>query len=347
MPAGFPETAHFLETMLSRAWPAAAWTDRTVLVAVSGGPDSVALLHALHRCREREVVARLRETGRNTGQIVVAHYNHRWRGPDSDADQDFVRALAASLGLACDVGQAADDSRSRSEESARNERYAFLLEAAHRLGARYIAAGHTRDDQAETILFRLLRGTGLSGLTGMPEVRRLSEGVTLVRPLLAVRRSQVLEYLQALGQSYQVDASNADVRFSRNRLRQEVFPLLQEVVEGDVVERLVQLGDQARELLEPIRSTAQKLLEAASEMQGQAVLLHLDRLPTRCERHVLREMFVELWKQQQWPRGQMSFERWEELADAVCLSRIPARMFPGSIHVEKQDESLVMRRRKA
>ena len=97
--------------------------------------------------------------------------------------------------------------------------YAFLLDAAHRHGARYVAVGHTANDQAETILFRLLRGTGLSGLAGMPAHRPLSEAVTLVRPLLSVRRSPGEEYPEELGQPYRTDPSNAALPFARLRLR--------------------------------------------------------------------------------------------------------------------------------
>lgn len=311
-----------LESQFAAAWPADMWGDVTTLTAVSGGPDSVALLHAMVRLRTADAA----------GRIVVAHYNHRWRGAESDGDEAFVKNLAASLGLACEVGHA--DQPSTSEEAARDERYTFLLTAAHRVGARFVAVGHTADDQAETILFRMLRGTGVSGLTGMPQTRQLSEATTLIRPLLSVRRAEVLEYLEQLQQPYRTDASNRDLRFARNRLRHEILPALQELIAGDVVENLLQLGRQAAEIVEPVRNEARRLLDQLMEDSGNTVLLHFDRLGDPPSQSVLREMFVELWRQRGWPRGQMTSARWEELAEAFITRSSAKRMFPGGVHVQ-------------
>lgn len=319
-----------LETAFNAAWPAIVWSDVTALAAVSGGPDSVALLRAMVRLRP--VVA--------AGRIVVAHHNHRWRGVESDGDEAFVRKLAASLGLEIEVGRA--DQPSASEEAARDERYAFLLGAAHRVGARFVAVGHTADDQAETILFRMLRGTGLSGLTGMPQARQLSDATTLIRPLLLVRRADVLDYLRQLQRPYRTDASNRDVRFARNHLRHEVLPALQELIAGDVVENLLQLGRQAGEIVEPIRDEARRLLDRLAEIQGHAVLLHLDRLGDSPSRPVAREMFVELWRQRGWPRGEMTSSRWEELAKAFITQSSPGRTFPGGVHMHVSERKMLL-----
>lgn len=326
---------HSLEAAVSRTWPPDQWSDVTTLAAVSGGPDSVALLRALVRLQPADA----------RGRIVVAHYNHRWRGDESDGDEAFVKQLAASLGLEVLVGHSSSRSLARSEESARNERYLFLLAAAQHVGARYVALGHTADDQAETILFRLLRGTGLSGLTGMPLTRQLSEAVTLVRPLLTVRRDQVRDYLQRLGQAFRVDTSNSDIRFARNRLRHEMLPELQKLAQGDVVEQLVQLSHQAEEVLEPLRLQAQQLLDTVAEFRAEGVALHLDRVPAP-PRTVVREMFVELWRRQHWPRGQMTYERWEELAVAFCERTSPSGMYPGGIRVIQSANQLQIMRTK-
>ncbi len=154
-----------LEHKLAQAWPSDRWRDVGVLVAVSGGPDSVALLRALRR---------IAPAGR--GSLRVAHFNHRWRGAEADQDQRFVVTLCESLGLACEVG-AADPARQGMapdglEAAARDARYRFLVETAQRTGARYVVTGHTADDQAETILHHIVRGTGLLGLSGMRPARR-------------------------------------------------------------------------------------------------------------------------------------------------------------------------------
>jgi tRNA(Ile)-lysidine synthase len=313
-----------VESALCTAWPAKQWSEVTILAAVSGGPDSVALLRALHRLRPDDAA----------GRVVVAHFNHRWRGAESDGDEAFVLALATSLGLVCEVGRADSKPTNASEELARNERYAFLLQTAHRVGSRFVVVGHTADDQAETILFRLVRGTGLSGLAGMPQARALSAAVTLFRPLLSVRRAAVLEYLHHLGQPFRTDASNSDVRYARNRLRREVLPQLQEMSERDVVEHLLQLGHQAAEIVQPIQRAASESLDRVIENSATGVVLQFDRLGELPSRPVLREMFVELWRRQGWPRGEMTSRRWDELAEAVVSGTSPERMFPSSLRAQ-------------
>jgi tRNA(Ile)-lysidine synthase len=302
------------------------------LVAVSGGPDSTALLRALQRLRPPDAA----------GRLVVGHFNHRLRGDESDGDEAFVRELAARLDLRCEIGRADTENSVVSEESAREARYAFLLKTAHEVGARWLAVAHTADDQAETILFRILRGTGLAGLCGMPRLRRLSEATTLIRPLLDARRSEVQDYLQAIGQSARIDSSNIDRRYTRNRLRYETLPQLENVFGPNVKEQLLRLGRQAEELTAPIRAQAQQLLDQAVQRTADGILLQ--PVPAETSRSVLREMFVELWRRENWPRGEMTFERWEELVD-VYLGKIPsARMFPGRLRVEKKGESLVVTR---
>ena len=171
---------HPFETRLAASWPPEDWKDLTVLAAVSGGGDSVALLRGL---------AALKLPGE--GRLIAAHVNHKLRGADSDADQAFVQELCGQLGLACEVATAAVDPTAGSrgqgiEATARRARYAVLEEMAGRVGARFVVTAHTADDQAETILHRILRGTGIRGLSGMSRSRRLGPA-TLLRPLLGYR----------------------------------------------------------------------------------------------------------------------------------------------------------------
>ena len=182
---------HPLEPKLARVWPPADWADVTVLVAVSGGGDSVALLRAM---------AALRAAGE--GRIAVAHLNHQLRS-GSDEDERFVVELSHRLGVPCEVeriavARLAAASGDGVEAAARKARYRFLEQAASRLGARFVATAHTADDQAETILHRIVRGTGVRGLAGMARVRRLGHA-TLIRPLLGVRGNELRAYLDALG----------------------------------------------------------------------------------------------------------------------------------------------------
>jgi tRNA(Ile)-lysidine synthase len=189
-----------------------------VFVAVSGGPDSVALLHIL-RTLERQ------------GELIVAgigHFNHQLRGADADADERFCRDLAAGEGVPIVVGRAvvaelAREQRRSIEDAARSARYEFLDAAAEQLRADVIAVGHSLDDQAETFLLRLIRGAGARGLAGI-RPRTLK----VVRPLLEIGRDDLRAYAEQHGLAFREDASNADVRIPRNRVRLELIPLLQE-----------------------------------------------------------------------------------------------------------------------
>lgn len=180
----------------------------TVGVAVSGGADSVALLHAL-----RELLA-----GRD---LVVAHVNHGLRGAASDADEAFVRELAERLGCRC-VGRRLDleSGSGNLEEAARRGRHRFFGELLSSGACSWVATGHTRSDQAETVLFRLLRGAAGAGLSGIWPVL---DG-RIARPLLDVPRAGVLEFLRDRGIAWREDASNADPAFARNRLRHDLLP---------------------------------------------------------------------------------------------------------------------------
>ena len=153
---------HPLERHLADMWDPRYWGELTVLAAVSGGADSVGLLRAM---------AAVRQPG--SGRLMVAHYNHRWRGAASDADETFVRDLSRQLNLPCEVGRSDSVGGMAGlghggESAARAARYDFFRATADRVAARYVATAHTATDQAETILHRILRGTGLRGLGGIP-----------------------------------------------------------------------------------------------------------------------------------------------------------------------------------
>ncbi|HEU0265427.1 MAG TPA: tRNA lysidine(34) synthetase TilS, partial [Geobacterales bacterium] len=189
--------------------------NETVVVAVSGGVDSVFLLHLLQQLQGIPL------------RLIVAHLNHQLRGKESDGDAVFVADLARNQGLPFelaveDVAQIARLEKLSLEDAGRRVRYAFLNEVADRFGARVIALGHHADDQAETFLMRLLRGAGSSGLGGMMISSRDGR---YVRPLLSVTREQIVTAARKAGLLWREDASNADVTYLRNRLRHELLPL--------------------------------------------------------------------------------------------------------------------------
>ena len=217
-----------------------------VLVGLSGGADSVALLHLL-RALEQD------------GLLTVAgaaHLNHQLRGAEADADEAFCAALARRLGVSFRSERADLPARARAEkrsieDTARAVRYEFLARAADELGADAVAVAHTRDDQAETFLLRLLRGSGTRGLAAIyPRAGRV------IRPLLDAGRAELRAYLVSIGETFREDASNADVRIPRNRIRHELIPYLALHVSPGVTDVLARDAALARQDEEFLRDEA-------------------------------------------------------------------------------------------
>jgi len=336
---------------ITAAWPASEWADVSVLVAVSGGPDSVALLRAL---------SALKAEAGGAGKLVVGHFHHRLR-QEADGDARFVAELAGRLSLPYEQGEAgvgalAQQRRDGIEAAAREARYNFLESTAERRGARYVVTGHTLDDQIETVLFNILRGTGLAGVAGMTLARPLGSAVSLVRPMLTVRRIEVLAYLEEIGQAYRTDSTNACTDFSRNRLRHELLPLLREKFNPDIDNALARLSGLAGDAQRIVERIADDLLDrclgrgtAASSGNG-SVTLGLGPIKD-VDRHLIREMFIALWRRQSWPLQDMGFAEWHALADmALSIGGGPASgtakgMFPGGILVERHpDRSILLTR---
>jgi tRNA(Ile)-lysidine synthase len=198
--------------------------DDRVAVALSGGPDSVALTWVLHALAP----------GIGFTIAGLIHVNHQLRGAESDADEAFCRFLAARLDLpirvlSVDIAASARTQRHSLEVAARNARYAFFETAAADLNASVVVTGHTMDDQAETVLLRLLRGAGARGLSGI----RVRRGL-YARPLLSTRRDALRAYLVARGECWREDLSNADIAIPRNRIRRDLIPLLTAITPGAV-----------------------------------------------------------------------------------------------------------------
>ncbi len=301
----------------------------TGVIAISGGPDSVALAHLCVESHSEGKITRL----------VLAHVNHQLRGAESDADEAFVQQLAQDLGVPCkttriDMAAIAERERDNLESIARRERYAWLTQVARDENAAWIATGHTADDQAETVLFRLLRGSGVGGLAGMSECRPLADGLTLIRPLLSVRRKAVHDYLDEHQFAFRVDSSNRDLRFTRNRLRLELLPVLESQYNSGVADVLCRLAEQAQELSAVLVAQADELLVAAELPRAGAILVFsLDRLQS-ASANLVREMFRRVWQREGWPMADMDFDAWNRLAEIVAGAS-SACDFPGGIHVKR------------
>lgn len=210
-----------------------------VLAGVSGGPDSVCLAHWLSVLKRRKGL-----------DVALLHVHHGLRGKEADRDARFVLALGEKLGLPASVVKTDVKALARErcmglEDAGRKARYEALAARAKRGRRRIVATGHQRDDQAETVLLHLLRGTSAAGLAGMPARRPLAPGVELVRPLLPLTRAEVDAYLRAHGLTARTDASNASEAFERNWVRRKLLPLLEKRRPG-VKDRLAALADDVR-----------------------------------------------------------------------------------------------------
>lgn len=338
-----------LEIAFTTAWPVERWRDVTVVVGVSGGADSVALLRLMASIRSG-LAGGGAERYEGAGKLVAVHVNHRLRGAASDGDERFVAELCASQGVECIVGHVevrdlAGEQGDGLEAACRAARYEFLLATAERIGARYVAVAHTADDQAETILHHAVRGTGLAGLGGMSMFRPLSDAVTLARPLLGVRRTDVLAYLESLGQAYREDETNCERRFTRNRIRHELLPLLAGDYNAEVVPALLRLGQHAREAQDVVRQAAEALASRCVVTRADAAVeVDCGRL-AGANRHVVREVFVGIWRGERWPRQAMRFADWDALAAlALGESREERRTLPGNIAAWRTADTLTLRR---
>ena len=306
------------------------WAGVSGIVAVSGGADSVALLMALH-------------ANKPAGGLIVAHLNHGLRGAESDADEQFVRALSLELDRPCRVTRvdlARDAPGENLEAAARAARYRWFGGLALELGAGWIATGHHADDQAETVLHRLMRGTGLQGLRGIAPIRR-DGPVPVLRPLLTVPRQELVEFLAELRQEYRTDSSNADPRFTRNRIRHELLPLMA-TFNADVVAALGRTAVQAEELFLDQQREGERLL-AFVELQKTDRRIVLDAIRLEAlGAPSIRLVGRALWARTRWPTAAMTFAHWARLAE-IASGIHPAADFPGGIHIRRIGDRLEIR----
>ncbi|MBQ9782973.1 MAG: tRNA lysidine(34) synthetase TilS [Clostridia bacterium] len=259
--------------------------DTPILVAYSGGADSTALLHMLSRYAK--------ETG---ATLYAAHVNHGIRGKEADRDEAFCRDTAQALGIElfvhrADVPALAKEWGESIETAARRVRYAFF----DRLMAQYhiplLATAHNADDNLETMLFNLARGTGLGGMCGIPVTRRCPEG-TLIRPILSMTRASILSYCHEQGLSYVTDSTNVDTDYTRNKLRASVTPVLTGINPGAVANS-ARLAEQLREDSLCLESMADLFLEGFREEDG-IELEKLNGSPAAVVNRALRRLYGEL-----------------------------------------------------
>ncbi len=307
-------------------------------VAVSGGADSVALLRLLDELRTELGIV-----------LSVAHVNHKLRGAESDEDEQFVAALAASHGLDFHVIEAPVMSKRASmsanredsapatsgiEAAARKLRYDFFRKLAKRERIARIATAHTLDDQAETVLLRMFRGTGIRGLAGihprLPLFEREKDSTTnqgdnhgeqsatdecrrseIVRPLLGFRRAELRDYLQALGQSWREDSTNENVAFLRNRVRRKLLPMIAEQFGAASIEHLAELAEIARAEDEWCSAELRKA-GAAKSLRTDSMLNVQSLLDSEL---AIQRRLVRAWLEANVPEASISFRLIEDILE--------------------------------
>jgi len=262
-------------------------------VAVSGGPDSVCLLHTLVKLREKLGI-----------RLHVAHLNHQLRGAEAEADAQYVSDLAHHLGVPATIEQR--DVRAYQaqqhvsvEEAAREVRYTFLAQVAKSIGASQAAVGHTVDDHIETILMHLIRGTGTKGLRGLKPCSRwqsAGNSLTIIRPLLQVGREETADYCRHHQLMPRVDVSNLSLSPLRNRIRHQLLPLLRSYNPG-VAEALLRTGRIASDDLAFIDKEMSRIWDEVAQKQENTIILDKEKfleLPSALKRHLLRTSIERL-----------------------------------------------------
>jgi len=311
----------------------------SVVAAVSGGADSMAMLHALHLLNRR--------AGLNW-RIVVGHLNHQIRGRAADLDEQLVVEQARQMGLDCrvqrrDIPAIAERSGGSVELVSRQERYAFLEELASQVGATRVALAHQADDQIETVLLNLLRGTGLRGLRGMP-VKRPARGdkdIQIVRPVLCFRRRQLRRFLTALSLPWREDRTNYELTARRNVIRNQLLPAMRQVHDG-FDQSVLRLADNARAVVSYLDQRVQPIVEAMTLERGQVTLdcqqVHSLEVPLQWQVlwHAAKRAKVRL--------GRLTFRHVERLAKLARADQATGALsLPGKVTVQKRYGQLVFR----
>jgi len=247
-----------------------------ILVAVSGGPDSVSMLHALHIHSEEFGIT-----------LHIAHLNHSIRGAASDLDEQFVRELAHQFGVPAtiekvDVPALKNELKLGEEEAARQARYDFLQRVAKDIGANKIAVGHTADDRAESVLLNVIRGTGIDGLGAIRPIRG-----NIIRPLIETWRHDIDEYILEHQLPYRVDESNIDIAYTRNRVRHELIPHLERSYNPNIKQALLRLAEIADSSSEFINNQAAQFIYSVTYHGAIDVGLFLE-LPMAIQYQIIR-----------------------------------------------------------
>lgn len=305
-------------------------------MGVSGGPDSVALLHALFVLRH--------ELGLS---LHVAHFNHNWR-KSAAMDERFVRRLAGQRGLPCACarmpGRFARAATAR-EERGRAQRLQFFQRLAKKINARAIMLGHTQDDLVETVLMHILRGSGLQGMRGMLPHRRI-QGVYLIRPLLGVRKKDIMAYLQRSGIRYRQDPTNRQDQFLRNRIRLELLPLLEKRYNPGIRGILSNMADTAGRDYDYLEEQAKKIFGRMAKRAASSNAVRFNRAAFTRQPEAVKRMLIRLALERlQGNMNRLTLAHTREIEDALSPTAVDSLVhLPGHLRVRVDKTGLEITR---
>jgi len=307
-----------------------------VLVGLSGGKDSVTLLYILNALKKDYEI-----------ELYVAHLDHKIRGEDSRKDREFCEALTKRLGLVIESGEAdvSDLTKEKGlslEEAARIERYNFFKYVAQKNSIKKIAVGHTRDDQVETVLMRMIRGSGMMGLSGISPVREIF-GLTVVRPLIEVSRSEIEEFVKSNKLEFRHDATNDEIIFTRNKIRHELLPYLEENFNPNIKEILSNMADNLRSENDFIEKFSIRKFRSISTRKDGEIILDLKGLKRQhvaIQKRILRTAIREL-------KGnlrRLTYQHWKELEDLIDYMPAGSKLdLPSGIDVVKKRDCIIFK----
>ena len=291
-------------------------SDNSIIVGVSGGPDSVALIRILHSIN----------TAKNLHlRFYVAHLNHQLRGKSSEEDAQFAENLSKELSLPfilknVNIQEIAAQTKRSIEETARIERYKFFTESSQKYNASAVALGHTADDNAETILHRIIRGTGILGLEGIPINRPLTtdSAIQIVRPLLFTWRREIIDYLGKEQQNYRTDVSNYETTYFRNKIRLELIPLLEKQFNPNIKNTLIQLCQIFSANNEYLSLEAKKILKDSTiESAAGSYTLNTHFL-TKQPKILQHLVFQEILNIMEIPLKEITYEHYTKILNEIA-----------------------------
>jgi tRNA(Ile)-lysidine synthase len=300
-----------------------------IVVACSGGPDSLALLHILEGFRSEYNIS-----------IVAAHLDHMFRGEESAEEAEFVVAFCRKRGIICyqeaiDVPQIIKETGMSDEEAGRVVRYQYLRQIAETIGGAKIATGHHRDDQAETVLLHMLRGAGSTGLRGIQPVN-----ADIIRPLLSVSRAEIMMYCEEHDLQPQFDSSNGKTKYLRNRIRLSLLPELEKQYNSSIKDALCRTATIVGDEHEFIQDTAKKLWFTVAEDYGDHIFINAKKMEL-IHIAVKREIFRMAIEKKQGCLTGISFYHVETLIEMLSSGRVGSIMqLPGGLTTSKSYEGL-------